>query len=210
MAYEDIKKIIEDEVEKRLESGVTKILENRDDISLFGVPVTPFHIHNGVDSPLLDFIGLHDVQHSYAGEAGSVVTVNSTETGVDFEDPDLLITRYILYRVLAPTSTDAVGTTVGGDLVMPFTGTLTSVGATVDTAGTTGTTQFDINKNTTTILSTKITIDSTEKTSRTAATPPVISVSTFTTGDILTFDIDTVQTTPALGLTFFLVATQTS
>lgn len=109
--------------------------------------------------------------------------------------------RYILYRVVEATTDTAVATTKGGDLEFPFTGTITEVGAYVDTAGTTNLTTVDINKAGTTILSTKITIDSTEKTSRTAATAPVISVSAITAGDLLTFDIDTVQTTAAKGLT---------
>ncbi len=53
----------------------------------------------------------------------------------------------------------------------------------------------DINKNGTTILSTKLTIDAGEKTSITAATPAVISVSSFSTGDIFSVDRDTVGST---------------
>ena len=53
----------------------------------------------------------------------------------------------------------------------------------------------DINKNGTTILSTKITIDDGDKTSLVAATPPVISVSTFLAGDEFTIDRDQVGST---------------
>lgn len=109
--------------------------------------------------------------------------------------------RYVLYRILEKATATTVSTTVGGDVEFPFTGTITEVGASVDTAGTTNLTTVDINKAGTTILSTKITIDSTEKSSRTAATAPVISVSAITAGDVLTFDIDAIQTTAALGLT---------
>jgi hypothetical protein len=48
-----------------------------------------------------------------------------------------------------------------------------------------------INNNGTSILSTKITIDPTEKTSDTAATPPVISAAGVSAWDELSFDIDT-------------------
>ena len=108
--------------------------------------------------------------------------------------------RYVIIRLLAAATATTVSTTVGGDVEFPFTGTIIEVGAYVDTAGTTNLTTVDINKAGTTILSTKITIDSTEKSSRTAATAPVISVSSITAGDILTFDIDAIQTTAALGL----------
>lgn len=201
--------------EKETVDLINSVLADNKKASQYGVSRTSVHTHNNIDSPpivrskangnsLIVSDGTTDVSPTDEIDfVGAVVVKNVTTATVE-------IIRYILYRVLAPTTTEATGTTVGGDLVMPFTGTLTSVGATVDTAGTTGTTQLDINKNTTTILSTKITIDSTEKTSRTAATPSVISVPTFVTGDIFTFDVDTVQTTPALGLTFFLVATQTA
>ena len=112
--------------------------------------------------------------------------------------------RYVLYRVLGSATSHTVSTAVGGDLEVPFTGTITNVGVFFDTAGVTGLSTVDINKAGTTILSTKITVDSTEKTSRTAVTAPVISVSAVTAGDILTFDIDGISTTAALGLTIRL------
>lgn len=108
--------------------------------------------------------------------------------------------RYLLYRLLAATTAVSVANGVGGDLEVPFGGTITEVGVYADTAGTTGLMTVDFNKNGSTILSTKVTVDSTEKTSRTAATPAVISVSTISAGDILAFDIDGIQTTAALGL----------
>lgn len=114
--------------------------------------------------------------------------------------------RFILYRIKPSDLVLTTGTSVGGDFVMPFGGLILEVGATVDTAGSTGTMQIDINNNAVTILDTKITIDSGEKTSRTAAIPPFVSKvgANFKTGDIFTFDIDTVQTTPAMGLTMFI------
>lgn len=72
--------------------------------------------------------------------------------------------------------------------------TVTAVRASLKTAGTGTLTTFDINKNGTTILSTKLSIDATETTSITAATPPVISVSTLSSGDIITIDFDAVAT----------------
>ncbi len=51
---------------------------------------------------------------------------------------------------------------------------------------------IDVNKNGSTILSTKLTIDNSETTSGTATTPYVITDTTFNEGDIFTFDIDQV------------------
>lgn len=81
---------------------------------------------------------------------------------------------------------------------------LTGVAAKVYTAGTTGTMDIQIRNHTDTadMLSTKITIDSTEVDTSTAATPAVINTSTddVVTGDMIAVDIDAVQTTPAKGL----------
>jgi hypothetical protein len=109
--------------------------------------------------------------------------------------------RYFLCRIVGETTNTAIANVVGGDVETPVIGVITEVGAYVDTAGTTGLTTIDINKNGTTILSTKITIDSGEKSSRTAATSPVISVTSLSIADVLTFDIDGISTTAAKGLT---------
>lgn len=89
---------------------------------------------------------------------------------------------------------------------MPFAMTLTSVRASVTTAPTDATLTVDINESGTTILSTKLTIDSTEKTSTTAATPPVISDSALADDAEMTIDIDQVGSTVAgAGLKIWLI-----
>jgi hypothetical protein len=112
-------------------------------------------------------------------------------------------TRILMYRVQDKDTNNAVATGQGGDFSCPVAGTITSVVATVDTAGTTGTATYDINLNGTTIMSaTKLTIDTGEKTSRTAATAAVLTTTAIAIGDVLTFDTDATHTTPAKGLTF--------
>jgi hypothetical protein len=63
----------------------------------------------------------------------------------------------------------------------------------------------DINKNGTTILSTKLTIDNSEFTSTTAATPAVISVPSIADDDDITVDIDQVGDGTACGLKVTLI-----
>jgi hypothetical protein len=110
--------------------------------------------------------------------------------------------RYIYVRLIAAATDVAVDTTIGGDVESPVTGTISEVGAWVDTAGTTGTMVIDINKNGTTIMTTnKVSIDTTEKSSRTAATAAALTTTAISAGDIFTFDIDAVHTTAAKGLT---------
>ena len=81
---------------------------------------------------------------------------------------------------------------------------LTGVAATVFTAGTTGTTDIQIRNVTDSVdmLSTKVTIDSGETDSSTAATPAVIDTTNddVATGDVLVVDVDAVSTTAPQGL----------
>ena len=81
---------------------------------------------------------------------------------------------------------------------------LSTVAAAVITAGTTGTMDIQIRNVTRVVdmLTTKITIDSAETDSKTAATPAVIDTSNddVSTGDMIAFDIDAVHNTPAKGL----------
>lgn len=123
------------------------------------------------------------------------------------KDLGLDSTRYIVWRVLDSGSFQSVAS-FGGDFEVPFDGTITAVYAYADTAGTTGSATIDIHLNGTTIMSaTKISIETTEKSSRNATTQPVLTTTAVVTGNILTVDIDAIQTTPAKGLTVVLVIT---
>lgn len=81
---------------------------------------------------------------------------------------------------------------------------LVAVAAHVQTAGTTNTMDIQIHNVTQAadMLTTKITIDSTEKDTLTAATPAVIDAANddVATGDEIRIDVDAVHTTPAKGL----------
>lgn len=86
--------------------------------------------------------------------------------------------------------------------------TLTSVRASLFTASSTGgPVTVDVNVAGATILSTKLTIDDTEKTSTTAATPAVISSATIADDAEITFDIDD-EGTGAAGLIVTLIGTR--
>ena len=75
-------------------------------------------------------------------------------------------------------------------LRMPHALTLTEVRASLGTASSSGAVTVDINKNGSSILSTKLTVDQGEKTSTTAATPAVISTASLGDDDEITVDID--------------------
>lgn len=93
---------------------------------------------------------------------------------------------------------------------MPYAFTLSAVRASVTTAPTGGTLlTVDINESGSTILSTKLTFDASEKTTTTAATPAVISDSALADDAEITIDIDTVGSTVAgAGLKVYLIGTQ--
>jgi len=92
------------------------------------------------------------------------------------------------------------------ELNMPVAFEVTGVGASLTTAQTSGDIiTVDINDDSISILSTKITIDNTEKTSATAATAPVISSSTIAAGSVVTFDLDQIGDSTAKGLKAWLV-----
>lgn len=73
---------------------------------------------------------------------------------------------------------------------MPFAMTLTEVRASLTGASTSGAVTVDVNEGGVSILSTKLTVDQDEKTSGTAATPPVISDTALADDAEITVDID--------------------
>jgi hypothetical protein len=92
---------------------------------------------------------------------------------------------------------------------MPHAMTLTAVRASLTTAQASGSIfTVDINESGTSILSTKLTIDNTEKTSTTAATPAVISDTALADDAEITIDIDQIGDGTATGLKITLIGTR--
>jgi hypothetical protein len=92
---------------------------------------------------------------------------------------------------------------------LPVQFTLTAVRASLTTAQASGSIfTVDINEGGTSILSTKLTIDNTEKTSTTAATPAVISDAALADDAEITIDIDQIGNGTATGLKITLIGTR--
>ena len=92
---------------------------------------------------------------------------------------------------------------------MPYAFTLTSVRASLTTVQSSGSIfTVDINEGGTSILSTKLTIDNTEKTSTTAATAAVISDTALADDAEITIDIDQIGDGTAKGLKVALIGTR--
>jgi len=116
------------------------------------------------------------------------------------------------FEYSAAVSDEATALTAGTNKLtfrIPCAMTVTSVRASVGTAPTGSTLIVDINENGTSILSTKLSIDATEKTSTTAATPAVLSDSALADDAEITIDIDQIGSTIAgAGLKVTLIGTR--
>lgn len=130
--------------------------------------------------------------------AGAVTSVNG-DTGVVI----------VLAPVIIACSDETTALTTGTAKVtfrMPYAFTITGVRASLTTAQASGSIfTIDINEGGTTILSTKLTIDNTEKTSTTAATPAVVSDASLSDDAEITIDIDQVGNGTAKGLKVTLI-----
>lgn len=92
---------------------------------------------------------------------------------------------------------------------MPYAFTLTAVRASLTAAQVSGSIfTVDVNEAGASILSTKLTIDNTEKTSTTAATPAVISDGALADDAEITIDIDQIGNGTAIGLKVYLIGHQ--
>jgi len=92
---------------------------------------------------------------------------------------------------------------------MPTAFTLTGVRASLTTAQASGSIfTVDINQGGSSVLGTKLTIDNTEKTSLTAATPATITTSALTDDAEITVDIDQIGDGTATGLKITLIGTR--
>jgi len=141
------------------------------------------------------------------GEATVAARIAAAENDIsDLQDFDAAETRYAVIEVFAVTANCATG---DGKKYIHIPAQLNGFNlvethAYTPTAGTTGTMDIQVRNITDTqdMLSTKMTIDSGEHGTDTAATPAVIDTAhdDVATNDILAIDIDAIHTTPAQGL----------
>lgn len=149
--------------------------------------------------------GTDNIRVAVGATNGHVLTVDSAQaSGVKWGG--------LPFEYSAAVSDEATALTAGTAKLtfrMPCAMTVTSVRASVGTAPTGSTLIVDINENGTSILSTKLSIDATEKTSTTAAVPAVISDSALADDAEITIDIDQIGSTIAgAGLKVTLIGTR--
>lgn len=138
-----------------------------------------------------------------AGTSGNLAQWNADGDAVDSSvaTSTLVLDGEQIIALCVPLGTETGLHTTGAakySLRAPAAFTITDVRASLNVAATGGTLfTVDINDSGTTIISTKITIDASELTSETAATPPVVSDSAIGDDALLTFDIDAIGSTLA-------------
>jgi len=164
--------------------------------------------------------GLHDMT-TLAGAAwfldedtmssDSATKVASQQSIKAYVDTSLSNQAEVIGLACSDETTDLAVATGVLEFQMPFAMTLTEVVATVTTAPTGSTIIVDINEGGTSIMTTnKLSIDATEKTSRTAATAPGITDSSLANSAVITIDIDQIGSTVAgTGLKVWLIGTRT-
>jgi hypothetical protein len=135
------------------------------------------------------------------GGSGIVETVGSGPgVAIDSTDPANPVVSAKPQSIIIACSDETTALTVGDGKVtfrMPYAFTLTAVKASVTTAPTGAVLTVDINEGGSSILSTKLTIDSSEKTSASASVSAVISDAALAADSEITIDVDQVGSTVA-------------
>lgn len=154
-------------------------------------------------------------QHAaYTGPAGEVTVDTDKDTlvvqdGTTAGGHPLAKESAVTQCIAVACSDETTALTAGEAKVtfrMPYAFTLTAVRASLTTAQTSGSIfTVDINEGVSSILSTKLTIDNTEKTSTTATTPVVISDAALANDAEITIDIDQIGDGAAKGLKVYLI-----
>jgi hypothetical protein len=155
-----------------------------------------------------------------ASNRGALSTADWTTFNGKFNTPTGTTSQYVRgdgslaslpFELVVAASDETTALTAGTAKItfrMPRAVTLTAVRASLTTAQASGSIfTVDINEGGTSILSTKLTIDNTEKTSTTAATPPVISDTALADDAEMTIDIDQIGDGTAKGLKVALIGT---
>jgi len=161
---------------------------------------------SGSQSPSGTTSYAEDIPTDVSGFSG---VLSGTDTNVQLALETIDSMPFELTVAVSDETTDLTTGTAKLTFRMPYAITLTEVRANVNTAPTGATIVVDINESGTTVLSTKLSIDASEKTSTTAATAPVISDSALADDAEITIDIDQIGSTIAgKGLKVTLIGTR--
>lgn len=146
--------------------------------------------------------GATNNQRLALGSSGKVLKSDGTDTVWGYSHESFVI-------ACSDETTAITATTGKVEFRMPYAFTVTAVRASLTTAQSSGSIfTVDINESGTTILSTRLTIDNTEKTSTTAAAAAVISDTALADDAIITIDVDQIGNGTAKGLKIYIIGTR--
>jgi hypothetical protein len=144
-----------------------------------------------------------------SGSLGQLINQSTIQDAIDTAEEEAKAYADDLQRIQVACSDETTAITAGTAKVtfrMPYAATLVGVRASLSTAQASGNIfTVDINEGGTSVLSTKLTIDNTEKTSTTAATPAVISDAALADDAEITIDVDQIGNGTAKGLKVTLI-----
>jgi len=154
-------------------------------------------LSNGTDGELITWDAAGAPTTVTVGNATEVLTSNGSGSPPTFQPVSQVTTQQTFHFALGAEDVDLETGTAALTFRAPYACTVKEVRASVTTAPTGAAIQVDINESGVSILSTKLTIDATEKTSETAATAAVISDTAIADDAEITVDIDQVGSTIA-------------
>lgn len=147
---------------------------------------------SGIPSDITGLTGAGAITNIVTGTLANIASWSS-DAGRLSIPTDAVDYKYIQIALSDLTTNITTGTSKGY-FRMPYAATLSGVSVSLLTAGTSTGLTVDVNESGTTVLSTKLTTDATEKTSATAATAAVISDTSLAADAEMTFDFDAVPT----------------
>ena len=144
----------------------------------------------------------------YTSGAGTVACTDTILQAIQKLNGNI-VHASVEFAFAASDETTALTTGTKVTFHIPYAFTLTSAIGTLTTAQSAGSIfTFNIKKAGTTIFSTTPTIDNTETSTVTAATPAAISTTSFAADDVITITIDQVGTSGATGLKVWMLGTR--
>ncbi len=187
----------------------TKITYDSKGLVTAGEDIAASDLPTGIDAAKIGNGSVNNTEFQYLDGVTSSIQTQLTDNATNISTATTEAKKEYFVIACSDETTALTTGTAKATFRIPFAGTLTAVRASVTTAQGSGSIlTVDINKNGTTVLSTKLTIDNSEKTSTTAATAPVISVSSIADDDEFTIDIDQVGSSPT-GLKVTLIVART-
>jgi len=104
-----------DNLEEKMRAIAQQVYDDNSTQDQFAVAQTPFHKHNGKDSPTFPFTNLNDVPQAYYGNAGRSLVVNATADLLEFSGGVLALTATTGFIYLPTCAGTPTGVPAGGN-----------------------------------------------------------------------------------------------